>query len=118
CKSAFTRRGDEPRENFGRRQCCSKACARQKQQASYAAHGKKSLRCEFCGIEFVPREKTYRFCSASCSSESRRVPPETRQCEYCGGDFERRVSTSRFCSQACWGYMRRGSTRTSLPAAE
>ena len=77
---------------------------------SWEATKERTLRCEWCGIDFETRvmHNRTKFCSASCKSAARRasgVDDETRACLVCGEEFTvNRYSKKRHCSSKCAAY--------------
>jgi len=66
----------------------------------------KPIKCEHCGIEFIPSKNTTKFCSNECAGASRRLR-ENIKCDYCNKEFERHSchinDVINFCSVECYG---------------
>ena len=84
----------EPASN--RQRFCGPACRRRYSDGTGT--------CERCGITFQKvTNTTGRWCSASCSYASRRLPMnEDRTCKLCGAPFKPRYPTHVWCSTKCW----------------
>ncbi|MEO0141427.1 MAG: hypothetical protein ABIM88_07780 [candidate division WOR-3 bacterium] len=63
----------------------------------------RTIKCAFCGREFVPQSRDTRYCSRRCACEARVSFREERACAVCGKRFTvtGRTRNRRYCSREC-----------------
>ena len=68
----------------------------------------KKKKCEYCGIVFIPRTKTVRFCGQSCAAKyGNNLHPKISKikvmkiCMVCNKEFQARIKDQRFCGTSC-----------------
>lgn len=59
------------------------------------------IRCEHCDSLFKPHRANQRFCTKTCSRDSKRQVLESRHCDFCNQGYVPKRASSRFCSDAC-----------------
>lgn len=66
----------------------------------------KIRKCEYCGKEFIAKNKLHKYCSVSCRDRNRSVVHYDYICSYCGKEYSvntkhRGKSELHFCSKQC-----------------
>lgn len=68
----------------------------------------KTIKCEFCGKEFITKKRNAKFCSSECSQQIREKKYEIRKCIVCSNDINKRYNQStndyakaKYCSIEC-----------------
>lgn len=99
CKKIHTNECEFCNETFtverpaGYPRTCSRKCRSKLTIAEKMENTKEKRKCELCGDEFTPFNKSNRFCSKK----------HIKECEVCGTKFEiqTREVSARTCSQSC-----------------
>lgn len=60
----------------------------------------KDLPCKTCGVRFLQRSTTQRYCSGDCYHASHRIKGII-PCKACGKSFQQRTSRNSTCSDSC-----------------
>ena len=66
----------------------------------------KMRKCEYCGKEFIAKNKLHKYCNVSCRDRNRSVVHYDYICSYCGKEYSvdtkhRGKSELHFCSKQC-----------------
>lgn len=66
----------------------------------------KIRKCEYCGKEFIAKNKLHKYCSVSCRDRNRSIIHYDYICSYCGKEYSvdtkhRGKSELHFCSKQC-----------------